>query len=1388
MAIIGKVVALTGTAYLITGNGVKRELQLGDTVQASDTIQTLQGAEVELELASGRPMHIGSEQLVAFTDELTNILGSDSLDGAVNLATIETVIKAIESGKDISEVLEETAAGNNGLMNVHGFDFVDLLRINDVLNQFGFNYDFNFNANIQEQPIIKDFLNDDTNNLGEIGAIKGNGNGAGGSSNVAPVATAATFTGNEDASSIALPLTGTDADGTISAIRVTALPTAAQGALVYDNDGNPATPPVAVPVNSALTPAQAASIQFIPTANFNGTVNIPFTVTDNSGATSPAANAIINVNSVNDAPVNTVPLSTQAATVNTALSITGISVNDVDGNLATSKISVLNGNLTVSLAGGATISSGANGTGTLTLSGTQAQINAALATVSYKGTQDFNGSDTLTVLSTDNAGTPLSDSDTVAISVLDTTAPTGLTATLTHDATNDTGTSNTDNLTSNASPAIIGTGTPGDTITLYAPDGTTVLGTVVVPPSGTWSIDPAGNYLVEGSNNLIVKETDPAGNVSAPVTVPVTLDTTAPAAPTGVLPQNSTDDTGVSNTDNLTANNNPTLTGTAEPNSTVTVVVGGTTYNNIPVNGAGTWSLLLTTPLADGTYTPSITTTDAAGNISPVASGETFTVDATSPTFAAQNFNYAENSAPGSVVANLIATDSSAVQSYSFGGSAMSPDGFFQINSAGVITMTAAGAASAANNFELGSPAHTYAVTVVDAAGNSTIANVTLNETNVNEAPVANADTAAVTEDLTLTVSDTDGVIRGTIGGSVADTDVDNAINTLTISGAVAGAGAVTQGAGINISLVGTYGHLTISTNGGYTYVADKANSLAAGITATDTFTYTIKDPGGLVSNTTTLTITVTGTNDVPTLNAGTGTVKEDGTLTATGLLTINDPDAGQNTFQPQSNAATPHGTFSVDNLGNWTYNLNNSLPSVQALGATEQLTDTITVLAFDGTPTTVTITINGTNDVPTANADLASTPFNTPLNNINILANDTDPDTNDTLTVTSATLATPSQGTVSINNDGTLNFTPAAATAGAVVINYSISDGHGGTSSSTLTVNVGTNTPPDSADIAKTILEDNTYTFAKVDFAFTDADVPAQTINAVRIDTLPANGTLTLNGSLVSTSNVIPIAEIVAGHLIFTPAPDANGANYGNFTFSVQDSFGGFDTTPNTFTINVTAVSDIVADSITTSSTAPITFNPLTGTNGASADNFESPAAATTVIGTPLHGTAILNGNGTITYTPTAGYVGPDSFTYTVTSGGGTETATISVGVTNDAPVNTVPSAQSVNEDTALSITGISVNDVDAVNHLPSVKIKPKSVHQGVEAFHYYLRIAEVNGDRSKLRLQVGSSLVRNEENLIGFKVRVLFEALISPALPAASARQLVHRNEVDRSYDLVV
>ncbi|MCP4979881.1 MAG: hypothetical protein GY935_05230, partial [Gammaproteobacteria bacterium] len=127
------------------------------------------------------------------------------------------------------------------------------------------------------------------------------------------------------------------------------------------------------------------------------------------------------VTNVNDAPVNTVP-GAQSVNEDTSLSIGGISVNDADSNLSTVQISVTNGVLNVTLrcrdlilCGAALISAGANGSSDMTLSGSETDINASLASISYQGNPDFSGLDTLSVLSTDTS--LATDSDTVPITV-----------------------------------------------------------------------------------------------------------------------------------------------------------------------------------------------------------------------------------------------------------------------------------------------------------------------------------------------------------------------------------------------------------------------------------------------------------------------------------------------------------------------------------------------------------------------------------------------------------------------------------------------------------------------------------------------------------------------------------------------------------------------------------------------------------------------------------------------------------------------------------------------------------------------------------------------------------------------------------------------------------
>jgi Ca2+-binding RTX toxin-like protein len=104
--------------------------------------------------------------------------------------------------------------------------------------------------------------------------------------------------------------------------------------------------------------------------------------------------------STNRAPVNGVPSDALLANEDTQKPISGVSVSDPDGGALTTTISVINGTLTVDTTGLAAITG--NGSNTVIISGTAAEINTALAGLAYTGNPDFNGTDTLTMASTDS--------------------------------------------------------------------------------------------------------------------------------------------------------------------------------------------------------------------------------------------------------------------------------------------------------------------------------------------------------------------------------------------------------------------------------------------------------------------------------------------------------------------------------------------------------------------------------------------------------------------------------------------------------------------------------------------------------------------------------------------------------------------------------------------------------------------------------------------------------------------------------------------------------------------------------------------------------------------------------------------------------------------------
>lgn len=137
--------------------------------------------------------------------------------------------------------------------------------------------------------------------------------------------------------------------------------------------------------------------------------------------------------------------------------------------------------------------------------------------------------------------------------------------------------------------------------------------------------------------------------------------------------------------------------------------------------------------------------------------------------------------------------------------------------------------------------------------------------------------------------------------------------------------------------------------------------ALGAGQSVTFDLTYGITD--GIFTVPDAAHITVVGTNDLPIIGGiAAGSVTEDEVLTATGALLIVDADAGESGFQAGV-LSGGFGSLALDATGNWTYTLDNSLASVQALSTGDTMTEVFTVQTIDGTATQIAITVSGADE-----------------------------------------------------------------------------------------------------------------------------------------------------------------------------------------------------------------------------------------------------------------------------------------------------------------------------------------------------------------------------------------------------------------------------------------
>ncbi|WP_152565425.1 retention module-containing protein, partial [Aeromonas media] len=205
---------------------------------------------------------------------------------------------------------------------------------------------------------------------------------------------------------------------------------------------------------------------------------------------------------------------------------------------------------------------------------------------------------------------------------------------------------------------------------------------------------------------------------------------------------------------------------------------------------------------------------------------------------------------------------------------------------------------------------------------------------------ITGSNDAAVVSSANVTLTETDAPL--VTGGTLTATDVDNPDNTFT-----------------PITVVGQYGEFTLAQDGQWTFTANSAfNALNVGDKVSETFGVTSID--GTKSS---VTLTITGTDDAPVISADTGAATEGDLTPVTGTLTASDADNPDLAFVAGSESRD-YGRFEVDGNGQWRFVLADNA-TVDALTAGQQHVEQFTVTLTDGSTTTVTLTLTGTNDAP---------------------------------------------------------------------------------------------------------------------------------------------------------------------------------------------------------------------------------------------------------------------------------------------------------------------------------------------------------------------------------------------------------------------------------------
>ena len=888
-----------------------------------------------------------------------------------------------------------------------------------------------------------------------------------------------------------------DAGDALSAVRIDSLPSPLVGTLYYN--GLPLlVPGQVVPVGDLI----AGDLVFRPVLLLTGTTTFDFSVRDTNG---PDFDVVPNTMTVTVAvptndPVNVVP-GAQVVNEDTLTAIGGIAVNDPNGDLDTVQLAVGNGTITVSLTGGATIVGGANGSSTLTLDGTGAQINAALATVSYQGNLNFSGADILTITSTDL--TLLQDVDSVAITVNPVndapvaTAPAGYATTeqvvLTLHGTGLT-------------VADVDAGSNSVTATLSA-----ITGAVFVNPGASGVIvSGSGTPLVTLVGNVGAINTLLAGSGGGTVTYLVTTDS-PPASDMLTLTINDGGASGAG--------------GPRSASASSTIAIGA--VNDAPVNtlpgGSTTLEDNVVVFSAAGGNQISITDVDAGG----------------APVEARLNASNGVITLGGIGGLTFITGDGASDPSMRFTGTLSAINAALNglvftpnldYNGLAFIQLT---------TNDLGASG-----SEVPPAPRSDTDLATIDVLPVNDAPNGTDTTVTLNEDSAYPFS----------AGDFGFTDVDSvdAMTAVRIDTIALPGGATLQLAGANV----TPGQVitVVEINAGLLVFTPAPDANGASYAS---FTFSVRDtgvpPGPLfdaVPNT--MTVDVTPVNDLPGITSDGGgataalVVAENTTAVTT--ATATDIDLQPLTF---SLAGVDAARFSIDSVtGVLTFNAAPNFETPADAGGDNVYN--VTVRVSDGAGgvdnQALTITVTDANDAPTASGDAYVTDEELPLSiaATGVLGNDGD---EDGTPVAAVLVAGPANGSVTFNADGSFVYTPNVNFFGVDTFTYQATDGALGSATATVTITVNPiNDAPSAADGNVTIAA--AYAFSAANFNYFDVD--GDPLVRIMITALPVEGQLLFDGVAVTLNQEVTAAELAAGRLTYVPPTTT--ATAASFAFSVSD------------------------------------------------------------------------------------------------------------------------------------------------------------------------------------------------------------------------------------------